>query len=119
MAVQEALILLLRASSPLSGFTQVSPTHSFSLSLPSVRARVCVCHCRLLLPPLSSPLIDSSSSLLSVDALWLYLSVACPSYFLFVPFSSLAPLSLSSSSPASQGKVGYSFLLHTKKGLLR
>lgn len=108
MAVQEALILLLRASSLLSGFAQVSLTHS--LSLP--RSRSVACQSCLLLPPLSTPLIDSSFRLLFV--------LICTSLCLFLLFLVLSVLpfhlfSLSSSSLPSQGKVGHSFY-YTQNG---
>ena len=87
MAVQEALILPLRASLPSSGFAKVSLSLSLSLcvrvsELPSP------------LPPLSSPLIDSSFRLplvrlcLSEPFLLLFLALSA------LPFSPLSQPSL-------------------------
>lgn len=108
MAVQEALILLLRASSLLSGFTQVSLTHSLSPFL-----ALCVCvrvafSC-LLSPPLS---------LIPLSVCFSCLSVPLCAFFLLFLVLSVPPfhlLSLSSSSLPSQDKVGYSFY-YTQNG---
>lgn len=64
VAIQEALILLLCASSALSSFIQDSLFLSFYVSL-----SFSLCQSCLLLPPISSPLIDSSFRLLFVHAL--------------------------------------------------
>lgn len=96
MAVQEALILLLRAALPSSGFNLLSLS-------------VCVCACQscLTLPPLSSPLIDSSFRLplvctLSASHSRLFLFHFCP---LRLAVSLSAPLLV---VLTSQDKVGNS-----------
>ena len=123
MAVQEALILPLRASLPSSGFAKVSLSLSLSLcvrvsELPSP------------LPPLSSPLIDSSFRLplvrlcLSEPFLLLFLALSA------LPFSPLSQPSLLVFLAGQDDlkkkylkkrkikKVGYSFLLLTKKAFV-
>lgn len=100
MAVQEALILLLRAASPSSGFTQVS----LALS-PCLCVRVAFPW--LLSPPLS--LIPLSASLrLSEPSSFLFLVLSCSFRFAVSLFAPLV-------SFTGQDKVGYSFY-YTQKG---
>lgn len=105
MAVQEALILPLRAPLPSSCFTQVFLTLSLS-----------VCQSYLPLSPLSSPLIDSALRLPFVCALNDFLSLRPLISCSFLPFPLRCfPFSASPRILQQPGKVGYSFYYTQKR----